>query len=189
MLCTPWPNGGHPMAALRAFPVDPASAQSTSHARRALGHGVELEREDDMTAIDTSAWTAVGETSNSTYFSVEPRILAAVPHAGARDDFASATSNQRFQNEYFRQSGTKGVVIVFIDPMVSEDAAARRVYGTDPDVTVLRASALVGGTLLSRPMISLFTGISRPRVPVKTFADGGSAIAWARELNAAAARA
>jgi len=142
-----------------------------------------------MTAIDTSAWTPVGESSNSSYFLVEPGILAAVPNEGARDDFASATSNQRFQNEFFQKSGTPGVVVVFIDPMVSQDAAARRVYGTDPDVKVLRASALVGGTLLSRAMISFFMGISRPRVPVKTFADGASAIAWAREVNAAAARA
>lgn len=141
-----------------------------------------------MTAIDTSTWTPVGESTNTAYFLVEPGILAAVPHEGARDDFASATDNQRFQNEHFRAAGAAGVVIVFVDRMVSQDAAARRVYGTDLDVTVIRATALVGGTLLGRAMISFFLGLSRPRVPVKTFADGPSAIAWARGLNAGAAR-
>ncbi len=120
---------------------------------------------------------------------VEPRILAAVPHEGSRDDFDSATANQRFQNEYFRTAGAPGVVVVFIDRMVSQDAAARRVYGTDLDVALIRGSALVGGTLLSRAMISFFLGISRTRVPVKTFADGQSAIAWAREVNASGTRA
>jgi hypothetical protein len=141
-----------------------------------------------MAEIDTTAWTRVGQTANTEYFLVEPNILAGVPFQGARDDFASATENQRFQNEYFRNAGSKGVIVVFFDRMVAQDAEARRVYGVDADLNALHASALVGGTVLSRAIISFFLGMSRPRLPVKLFGTGADAIAWARELIATAGR-
>ncbi len=138
-----------------------------------------------MYDVNTSSWTAVGQSSNSRYFAVEPGILAAVPNPGAIDDRQSAEENVTFQNNYFREQGRGGVVLVFFDRMASQDKEARRVYGMLPEENLMRATALVGGSLLGRAIASFFLGISKPRIPVKLFGTTEEAIAWARQLNQA----
>jgi hypothetical protein len=136
-----------------------------------------------MTAtVDTSGWKAVGETENTRYFELGPKILAAVPRERARDDEATARSNVKFQVSFLRERGG-GVVVVFFDNMVSQDKDARRVYQMEPDPAVLRATALVGGSLLSRAMGSFFLGLAKPRIPVKMFATTDEAVSWANEVN------
>ncbi len=139
-----------------------------------------------MIEPDTSAWRPLGETANTRYFEIEPAIVIAVPHAGTSDTEPTARENQAFQNDHWRKAGHGGVVLVLFDRMVSQDAGARRVYQTEPDLRVMRATALVGGSLLGRAMISFFSRISKPRVPVKTFATIDEAITWARSVNRAA---
>jgi hypothetical protein len=136
-----------------------------------------------MLEVDTTKWKAVGETSNTKYFEVEPDILAAVPNKGSSDDGESARANQSFQNSYWHKAGHGGVVLVFFDRMISQDKDARRVYQKDLDLTVMRATALVGGSLIGRAMISFFLGISKPQCPVKPFGDVQGAIDWARQIN------
>ncbi len=113
-----------------------------------------------MLEVDTTKWKAVGATSNTKYFEVEPDILAAVPDKGSSDDGESARANQNFQNSYWHKAGHGGVVLVFFDRMVSQDKDARRVYQREVDLMVMRASALVGGSLIGRAMFSFFLGIS-----------------------------
>ena len=139
-----------------------------------------------MMDVDTSRWTLVGETANSRYFELEPGILAAVPHPGSKDDRATASENQRFQNEHWCSRGRGGVVLVFFDRMVSQDKDARRVYQYEPDVRYMRATLLIGGTLLSRAMGSFFLGLTRSRIPVKMFGTLDEALAQARQINAEA---
>lgn len=138
-----------------------------------------------MKDIDTSAWTAVGETANTRYFEIGSDVLAGVPRPGAVDDQTSARENIAFQNEHWHKKGHGGVVVVFFDNMVSQDKDARRVYQADPDPSVMFGTALVGGTMLSRAMGSFFLGIARPRIPVRMCATLADALGWARELNEA----
>jgi hypothetical protein len=137
----------------------------------------------NMSNPSTSEWRAAGATSNTAYFEVEPGVLAGVPHQGARDDGRTARENVEFQNAHFRQEGRAGCVVIFFDRLSAQDAEARRVYQSEPDPRFMRATALVGGTLLGRAMGSFFLGISRPRIPVKLFGTLDEALAWARELN------
>jgi len=132
--------------------------------------------------IDTSRWEAVGETSNTKYYLIEPQILAAVPRVGARDDGPSAQENVEFQVEFFRKTGKGGVAVVFVDRLVSQDKDARRVYQTVPDPRILVGSALVGGSLLGRAIVSFFLGFARPAVAIKMCATVEEALPWAREI-------
>lgn len=134
-----------------------------------------------MTVPDTSSWTYVGDAGNSRYYTVAEGILAAVPREGAVDDRATAQANADFQNDYFRQR-RPGVVVIFFDPMSSQDKDARRVYQSVPDPALLLASALVGGSLLSRAMGAFFLGLSKPKIPVKVFASLDDALPWLRKI-------
>ena len=133
-------------------------------------------------AIDTGRWTRIGETSNSTYYEITARILAAVPLPGSRDDEDTAKENLDFQQTALAKVGG-GVVLVFFDNMVSQDKNARRVYQTVPDPAVLRGTALVGGSLMSRAMGSFFLGLSKPRVRLQMFGSAEEAVAWGEEVN------
>lgn len=134
---------------------------------------------------DTSRWPSVGESANTRYFAVEPRILAGIPRVGTVDDEKSALDNVAFQHAYFERH-EPGVVIVFFDNMVSQDKGARAVYQSSTNASLLLATALVGGNLLSRAMGSFFMGLSKPTMPVKMFGTLDEAVVWAHDRIAAA---
>ena len=77
--------------------------------------------------------------------------------------------------------------MIFFDRMTSQDKDARKVYERMDDV--LTGTAMVGGSALTRAMISFFLGIARPRVPIKLFAEFGDAVAWLEGINRQADRA
>lgn len=131
--------------------------------------------------------TPAGRTINTDYFAVDDDVLVAVPFEGSRDDGASARSNRDHQASYFRARGRKGGVIIFFDRMKSQDREARTIYA-DMD-TELTATALVGGSMLTRAMASFLLGIARPKVPLKLFPNFELALEWVREMNRSADRA
>ncbi len=136
--------------------------------------------------IDTTGWEPLGRTTNSSYYRIAPHVLGVVPDPGSRDDGASARANIAWQHDHLRREGG-GVVVIFFDNMVSQDKDARRVYQAEADPALMRGTALVGGTMLARAIGSFFLGISRPRVRLKMFGSLADALAWADELNRAAA--
>lgn len=139
-----------------------------------------------MPEIDTSGWTPIGETANTSYFEIEPQVIAAVPHQGSMDNGSTARQNVEFQLTYLRTHGGSGTVIVFFDRMTGQDSEARRMYSQLPDLAVLSGTALVGGTMLGRAIGTFFLGVARPRVPVQIFSSVEEALVWARALNRAA---
>jgi hypothetical protein len=129
-----------------------------------------------------STWSPAGETSNTRYFVAEERVLVGVTNPGSADDGKTARENVDFQNAWVRKQGG-GVILIFIDNLVSQDKDARRVYQTGLDATVFRGCALVGGSLLSRAIGSFFLGIARPRVPIKLCKTVDDGLEWARARN------
>lgn len=132
---------------------------------------------------DPSLWTLRGMTSNSRYFDIEPGILACVPFPGSSDTEATARENTRFQETYWIERDRIGVCIVFFDYLVDQTAAARKVYTTFP-FRGQRATALVGGTALSRAIASFFMGLSVPSTKTRLFGAYPDALAWCRKLLA-----
>lgn len=142
-----------------------------------------------MTTIpDPSGWRHLGDTANTRNYEAEPGVLAVIPHPRSRDDGATARENVELQLRHLAAWGG-GVTVIFFDNLVAQDKEARRVYQTIPDPAVMRGTALVGGTMLARAIGSFFLGLSRPRVPLKMFGELAPALAWAREINRAAAAA
>lgn len=134
-----------------------------------------------VTVPDTSAWQFVGRTANSRYFEVERGILACVPDQKSADTEQSAKENVRFQELYWTERAEHGTCIVYFDQLVDQTAAARRVYATYP-FRSQRATALVGGTALSRAIASFFTGLSQPATRTKFFGSHGDAADWCRNV-------
>jgi hypothetical protein len=137
--------------------------------------------------INTSQWQFIGETSNGRHYEIERDIMGVVPHVGTVDTGAKAREALNFQLDHWRKVGHGGVVVIFFDRIASQDKEARRVYGEEGDPRLMRACALVGGSMLGRAIGSFLLGMSKPRaIPLKMFGDLESAVAWARQINRAA---
>jgi hypothetical protein len=132
-----------------------------------------------MIVPDPKGWKSVAETSNTKIYEIEPRILANVPERGSSDTQETARANLAASETYWRTAGA-GVVVIFIDLASSQDSGARRVYANELDGKLCLGTALVGGTLLGRAMMSFYVGIRRPRVPIQIFGNVDDALAWAR---------
>jgi len=130
---------------------------------------------------EAAAWRPIGRSSNAEFFEVEPHVLAVVPFDGAVDDEKSARESVEIQLAHLRD-GDRAGVLVFMDRVIEQSAAARAVYRDAPDPTRQVCFALVGGTIFGRAVGSVFLGLSRPRVPTRMFATSGEAIAWIREM-------
>jgi hypothetical protein len=138
--------------------------------------------------VDTTGWRLLGDTTIFRHFEIEPGILVILPHAGASDDLTTATENWRFQREYLASLGRPGVLVIFLDRLVSQEREARRLYQEQIEPRFCAGGALVGSTLLGRAIGSFFFGLSRPKVPIKMFAELDEALAWARSVNEGAAK-
>ncbi|MHB1862423.1 MAG: DUF7793 family protein [Gemmatimonadaceae bacterium] len=135
-----------------------------------------------MTAIDTTGWTRIGASDNADFYEVEPRMLAVVPHEGAADTAETARQSVAIQLDHLRSRGARAGVIVFMDPVIEQDAGARAVYRDAPDPSLQVCFALVGSSPFGRAVGSVFLGLSRPRVPTRMFGSFDDAAAWIRQV-------
>ena len=133
-----------------------------------------------MIDADTTGWTLAATSSNTSFFEVEPGIVAVVPGKGTLDTRATALENTTILNALWEKLGRGGVIVVFFDRMAGQDADARRIYKSQSHPTLFRGTAFVGGTLMGRAIGSFFLGINRPAFPVKLFGSVDEALSWAR---------
>ena len=134
-----------------------------------------------MVGIDTSTWTHFGRSANADFFEIEPRILAVVPSDRCDDNEQTARASIRIQLEHLRAHRRRAGVLVFMDRILTQSAAAREVYRSAPDPAFQTCFALVGGSVFGRAVGSMFIGIHPPRVPTRLFASTEEALAWARQ--------
>jgi hypothetical protein len=130
--------------------------------------------------IDISGWEHIGTTQNSDHYLAEPDIIATIYREGSVDVEHTAREQLNFQHDYISKQGRKHGLLVFIDTLVSQDAASRRVYSKEPRPELFNGVALVGGTRLSRGVASFFIGISRLLVEQRFFATYREAMGWLR---------
>lgn len=131
--------------------------------------------------VRTHSLEAVGTSINTDYYAMNDDVLVAIPREGSKDTGETARDNRRAQSEFFTGRGKKGAIIIFFDRMTSQDKDARKVYEGMGDV--LTCTALVGGTMLTRAMVSFFLGIARPTVPIKLFGEFEAALTWLNAMN------
>lgn len=137
--------------------------------------------EDD--ALLGGQFEAVGTTDNATFYLVAERVLAIVPFPDTDDNGATSLQSIRFQENYWRERGTRGTCIVFMDRVLTQDREARENYKMAPDATLISAFALVTSSMLGRAVSSLFIGLSAPAVPTKVFPTMAEAMKWLTSLN------
>lgn len=135
-----------------------------------------------MIVPDTTGWTLTATSSNSSFYTVEPGIIAVVPTKGTMDTHATALENTTLLNGLWEKLGRGGVILVFFDLMAGQDADARRIYKNQSH-SLFRGTAFVGGTLMGRAIGSFFLGLNKPAFPVKLFGSVDDALAWARRRN------
>ena len=95
--------------------------------------------------VDTSPWERLGTSANAAFFEIEPGVLAVVPRENAVDDEHTAKESIRIQHDYVLRRKHQAGVIVFLEPVVEQDAGARRVYRSLPDPALLTCFALITG--------------------------------------------
>lgn len=132
--------------------------------------------------IPSTDWTDAGRTSTSRFFLTPDEIFVIVPDEGCFDDEATAREGLGHQHAIRQARGRAGAVVILMDPIVSQDAGARRVYRTETDPALVTCCALVGGTMFGRAIGSVFLGLSRLNVPTRLFGTLDEALAWIRAL-------
>jgi hypothetical protein len=120
----------------------------------------------------------VGRTLNTDYFVAADDVLIVMPHPGSRDDGETARENVRFQLDYARKLGRRIGTVVYVANLLSQDAAARKVYSSEMDPECVYGAALIVSNQLSRAIGSFFLGLARPPFPTRMFDGVEAAIAW-----------
>jgi hypothetical protein len=121
--------------------------------------------------IDTSQWTKVGGTAAGAYYELEPRILFALPHPGYVQDAEGARRSLAEFNRIAGERGQAHVAIVLLDRVVSQNAAARRVWSDEVDQKLMCGMVMVCSSLLARAIGSFYIGLNRPQTPVSMVAS------------------
>ncbi len=138
-----------------------------------------------MTEIPAPDWTHLGSSTNAEFYEVEPEVLAVVPHQDTTDDGQTARESLAFQRSHWARQGHRGGVVVFMDPVLIQDASARAVYATETDDHPSTCFALVSSTLFGQATASTFEGLTRPGVPTHVFRSLAEALPWVRKMNTA----
>ncbi|MCO4763462.1 MAG: hypothetical protein KC502_18235 [Myxococcales bacterium] len=136
-----------------------------------------------MPSIIAESWSAVGRTSNTAYFAVDPDILVIIPDAGLKDNGDSARENAEFQKAYAKSLPNQCAVVVQMGGLLSQDGEARRVYRDLMDSGHFYGAALVATNAISKAIASFFLGLTRPKVPLKVFGSFEAAIDWHHEMQ------
>jgi hypothetical protein len=135
-----------------------------------------------MTTPDAS-WKVLGSTSNAHFYSVRDDILAILPFPDSTDDQETARESIGFQDRHWRSVGHRGAVVVFMDNVVQQDAAARAVYADEVDRLPSTCFALVGESFYGYATSQVFTGLRPPGRPTNVFRSLEDAMPWIEEMN------
>jgi len=131
-----------------------------------------------VVTIDPS-WPVLGRTDNATFVLADPGVVVVVPDEGCTDDESTARQSIAFQHAHWRAQGRRGAAIVLMDRVGHQTKAARRVYQTEADATLLHRFALVSSSVFGYAVASVFMGLARPAVPTRMFGSLARALRWA----------
>jgi hypothetical protein len=135
----------------------------------------------ELEGIDTRGWRHVGGTDAGGYYEVSEHVLVAVPRSGYRQSEAGALASLDELRRLARARGRRLGVIVLVDRVLAQDAAARRVWSLPRADEPRCAQALVCSSLLARAIGSFFVGLSRAPVPTRMLSSVAEAERWAAQ--------
>lgn len=130
---------------------------------------------------DTSSWAELGRTKSSTIYAVEPRIVALIPDSGTVGNGEVALANVEFLNTHFRTHGP-GVVLTYVDGLVSQDGEARKIYRERTDRNVVLGGGMIAASLLGRAIGAFFLKMMVSEAPFRLFGSFDEALGWGRGI-------
>ncbi len=127
-------------------------------------------------------WERLSSTSAGAYYRVAPNVIVAVPNPETKQSLEAARASLAAFDAIARGVGRKQSVLVLVDRVVSQDAAARRVWSTPRADETRCCQGLICSTLLARAIGSFFLGLNKATVPTRMFTDLDSAVSWAEAM-------
>lgn len=140
-----------------------------------------------MTFRPREQWTHLGDSANCAVHEVREDVVAFVPQQDIRETQETARDNLAFQARHWAARGHGGAVIIFMDPILEQDAAARGVYATEAGDVGTRCFALIGESYFAMAAAAVYTGLAKPSVPLNVFRTLDDAVPWIEEQLAGTA--
>lgn len=134
-------------------------------------------------AFPDPTWVHIGSTTISEHYAMREDVIVIVPRPDCRDTEETARESLAFQRRYWREKGHRGAVIIFMDPVLEQDAGARAVYTNETGDTGTTGYALIGETLFAQATSAVFMGLAKPAVVTRVFASLPDALPFVDEMN------
>lgn len=128
-------------------------------------------------------WKKIGSTSNADFYEMRSDVLVIVPHPDATDGEDSARESLAIQKKHWTETGRRGAVVVWMDPVVSQDSGARGVYANETRAVPTTCYAIVGESFFAMASASVFTGLAKPGIETQIFRSLEEALPWVEEMN------
>lgn len=128
-------------------------------------------------------WKKIGSTSNADFYEMRPDVLVIVPHPDATDGEDTARESLSIQKKHWTETGRRGAVVVWMDPVVSQDSGARGVYANETRGVPTTCYAIVGESFFAMATASVFTGLAKPGIETQIFRSLEEALPWVEEMN------
>ncbi|AKV00586.1 hypothetical protein AKJ09_07249 [Labilithrix luteola] len=133
--------------------------------------------------IPAPEWRKLGSTSNADFYEMREDILVIVPNVDSTDNEQTARESLAFQKKHWTETGRRGSVIVWMDPIVVQDSGARSVYANETRGVPTNCYALVGESFFAMASASVFTGLAKPGIETNVFRSLAEAMPWIEEMN------
>lgn len=131
-----------------------------------------------MTAKPNDKWTFVCQTLNCDMYRLRDDLIAMIPFPDVRETEETALANLQAQADFWQERGHGGGAIIFMDPILEQDAGARAAYAKNAGKVGTQCFALIGESYFAMVSASLYTGISRPNAAIEVFRNLEEALPW-----------
>lgn len=130
-------------------------------------------------------WKKIGSTSNADFYEMRGDVLVIVPYPDSTDGESSARESLAMQKKHWTEVGRRGAVVVWMDPVVSQDSGARGVYANETHGVPTTCYAIVGESFFAMATASVFAGLAKPGIETRIFRSLDEALPWIDEMNKA----
>ncbi len=127
-------------------------------------------------------WERLPGTAAGAYFRIGCDLVLAIPNPEYKQSVGAAEASLRLLDTIAREAGRKQGILVLVDRVASQDAAARRVWSSPRQEETRCCQGLICGTLLARAIGSFFLGLNKGTIPTRMFPSLEEATPWAREM-------
>jgi len=131
-----------------------------------------------VTITPDKSWKLVSTSSNAKFFEAGAELLIVIPDNDISETGDTARENLQHQAAHWQRKGHGGAVLIFMDPVLEQDADARAVYANESANIGSKCFALVSESLFAMAASSVYAGLARPGPPTEIFRRYEDALPW-----------